>query len=309
MTVTLSIAVPLYNEQTVVPELIARLRRTLDGLEGTSSEVILVDDGSSDRTREALHDAIGADERFCVIALSRNFGHQAAITAALDHCSGDFVVALDGDLQDPPEAIPLLLSEAQSGFDVVFVQRQERKESTFLRFCYAAFYRFLCAVSDTPIPLDTGDFSIMTRRVVEQLRLNREHRRFVRGLRAWVGFRQKGISLPRDARQHGNSKYTWYKLLTLAADGVFSFSTIPIRIATTVGLVATTSSTLFVGYAILERILLGTSPKGFTAIVVLLTFFFGLQVILLGIVGEYVGRIYEEVKARPLYIIDYQKRG
>lgn len=309
MSARLSIAVPLFNEEAGVPELVNRLRSVLDELEGTDHEVILVDDGSSDNTKELVHQLIKGDSRFCLISLSRNFGHQAAVTAALDHCDGDYIAVIDGDLQDPPEAIPLLLAEVQNGFDVVFVQRQDRKESPLLRLCYATFYRLLRSLSDTQIPLDAGDFSIMSRRVVEQLRVNREHRRFIRGLRAWIGFRQKGIALPRDARKHGESKYSWCKLIRLAADGVFSFSTTPIRAATVVGILATVSSTVFVVYAIFVRIFLGTSPSGFTAIIALMTFFFGLQVMILGIIGEYIGRIYDEAKGRPLYIIDYRQRG
>ena len=309
MNARLSIAVPLFNEEAGVAELVTRLRSVLEQLEGDGHEVILVDDGSSDNTKAVLTSLIEGDERFCIIGLSRNFGHQAAVTAALDHCEGDFVAVIDGDLQDPPEAIPTLFDEAKKGFDVVFVQRQDRKESPLLRFCYATFYRILRSLSDTEIPLDAGDFSLMSRRVVEQLRSNREHRRFIRGLRAWIGFKQKGIALPRDARKHGESKYSWYKLIRLAADGVFSFSTTPIRVATVIGVIATASSALYALYVILERIFLGTSPKGFTAIVVLISFFFGLQVIILGIIGEYIGRIYEEVKGRPLYIVDDLRRG
>lgn len=309
MSCKLSIAVPLFNEESVVPELVARLRAIIDSLDGDQHEVVLVDDGSSDRTREVVLHCIKGDSRFCILGLSRNFGHQAAITAALDHCEGDYVVVLDGDLQDPPEAIPELLSEARAGFDVVFVRRQNRKESLPLRLCYGAFYRLLWHLAEFPIPLDAGDFSIMSRRVVEHLRGNREHRRFVRGLRAWIGFRQKGISLSREARRHGDSKYSWYKLLRLAADGVFSFSTTPIRMATALGVLSTIISAAYVLYAVFVRILVGQSPSGFTAIVVLMTFFFGLQVMLLGILGEYVGRIYEEVKGRPLYIVDSLQRG
>lgn len=309
MSCKLSIAVPLFNEEDVVPELVARLRTVVESLDGNAHEVVLVDDGSTDRTRDVVVDCIKGDTRFCLVVLSRNFGHQAAVTAALDHCEGDYVVVLDGDLQDPPEGIPELLSEAQSGFDVVFVRRQQRKEAWPLRLCYGAFYRLLWYLTEVPIPLDAGDFSIMSRRVVEHLRLTREHRRFVRGLRAWVGFRQKGISLSRAARRHGDSKYSCYKLLCLAADGVFSFSTAPIRIATALGVLSTILSTAYALYAVLVRIVVGQSPSGFTAIVVLMTFFFGLQVMLLGILGEYVGRIYEEVKGRPLYIVDFLRRG
>lgn len=309
MNARLSIAVPLFNEEAGVAELVTRLRSVLEQLEGDGHEVVLVDDGSSDNTKAVLTSLTEGDERFCIIGLSRNFGHQAAVTAALDHCEGDFVAVIDGDLQDPPEAIPTLFDEAKKGFDVVFVQRQDRKESPLLRFCYATFYRILRSLSDTEIPLDAGDFSLMSRRVVEQLRSNREHRRFIRGLRAWIGFKQKGIALPREARKHGESKYSWYKLIRLAADGVFSFSTTPIRVATVIGVIATASSALYALYVILEKLFLGTSPKGFTAIVVLISFFFGLQVIILGIIGEYIGRIYEEVKGRPLYIVDDLRRG
>jgi dolichol-phosphate mannosyltransferase len=249
------------------------------------------------------------DSRFILISLSRNFGHQAAVTAALDQSSGDVVVVLDGDLQDPPEFIPRLIEEANAGYDVVYVQRQDRKESLLLRACYAAFYRILGVLAEFPIPLDAGDFCIMTKRVVAVLKSNREHRRFVRGLRAWAGFRQKGVTLARDARKHGRTKYSLTRLVRLAADGVFSFSTVPIRFATLVGTMATVLSTLFVVYAIFARVWLGESPSGFTATITLMTFFFGLQVMVLGVIGEYVGRIYEEVKARPLYLIESVTRG
>lgn len=309
MSEAVSICVPLFNEEAVVPELIGRIRAVLDALVGGPHEVIIVDDGSTDRTREVVHTHINGDARFVLVCLSRNFGHQAAVTAALDQSVGDLVIVLDGDLQDPPEFVPRLIEEVSNGYDVVYVQRQDRKESWLLRTCYGIFYRILKLLAEFPIPLDAGDFCIMRRRVVEVLRANREHRRFVRGLRAWSGFRQKGVLLSRDARKHGRTKYSLARLIRLAADGIFSFSTVPIKFATLVGACATGFSSLFVLYAILVRIWLGESPSGFTAIITLVTFFFGLQVMALGIIGEYVGRIYEEVKNRPLYLIDSVSRG
>jgi dolichol-phosphate mannosyltransferase len=301
----LSVAVPAYNEETVLPELLRRTRAVLDVIAGGPHELVLVDDGSSDRTLEILEEAAHADPRVTVISFSRNFGHQAALTAALDYVSGDAVVLMDGDLQDSPESIPAFVRRYKEGYDVVYATRAGRKEAWWLRYCYFLFYRLQAALSETRLPLDAGDFGLMSRRVVEQLRRMPEHHRYLRGLRSWVGFRQVGISIERAERQAGESRYSMLKLLKLASDGVFAFSILPLRAATMLGALAILVSGLFAVYSLFAKIFLGPAqaPRGFTALVLLITFLSGVLLFFLGIIGEYVGRIYEEIKARPLYVV------
>jgi glycosyltransferase involved in cell wall biosynthesis len=299
----LSLAVPLYNEEGVLPEFLRRARAVLDGIAGGPHEMVMVDDGSSDRTREILEAEAALDARIVVIVLSRNFGHQPALTAALDHCSGDAVVVMDGDLQDLPEAVPLFVERFKQGYDVVYATRASRTEAWWLRLCYFLFYRFQALLSETRLPLDAGDFGLMSRRVVEQLRRMPEHHRYLRGLRGWVGFRQTGVPLERAERRSGKSKYSALKLLKLASDGIFAFSIVPLRAATLLGALAVAVSGLFAAYALYERLFLKRSPQGFTALVLLITFLSGVLLFFLGIIGEYVGRVYEELKARPIYII------
>ena len=300
----LSIAVPVRNEETVLPELLRRTRAVLDGIDGGPHQVVFVDDGSSDRTLEILEDAARADARLMVISLSRNFGHQAALTAALDYVSGDAVVLMDGDLQDVPEAIPAFVKRYAEGYDVVYATRASRREGWYLRLCYFVFYRLQTWLSETRLPLDSGDFGLMSRRVVELLRRMPEHHRFLRGLRGWVGFRQVGIPIERAQRHSGRSKYGMLKLLKLASDGIFAFSIVPLRAASLLGTLAIGISGLFAAYSLIARIFLKQSPKGFTALVFLITFLSGVLLFFLGIIGEYVGRIFEEIKARPLYVVN-----
>lgn len=302
--VTISVVVPLHNEQLVLPELLRRISAVLDAVPGGPHEMIFVDDGSADRTFEIVQDAVKMDPRISVIALSRNFGHQAALTAALDHASGDATVILDGDLQDPPESIPALIAKFQEGYDVVYAQRKRRKEGPLLKLSFYLFYRLMHGLSDTHLPLDAGDFGLISRRVVNQLRKMPEHHRYLRGMRSWVGFRQIGISIERSERFAGESKYGFLKYLKLASDAIFSFSTIPIRAAALLGAVSVFLSGLFVLYSIIAKMVFHQSPKGFTALIVVLTFLAGTVLFFLGIIGEYVGRVYEEVKARPLYVIE-----
>jgi dolichol-phosphate mannosyltransferase len=250
-----------------------------------------------------LADAARQDPRILAIALSRNFGHQIAITAALDHVSGDLVVVMDGDLQDPPEAITVLLDKQREGFDVVYAQRVQRKEGWMLRACYFLFYRGLTMLSTVRLPIDAGDFAVVSRRVVDRLRETPEHHRYLRGLRAWVGYRQIGIPIERARRDAGHSKYSLARLMGLALDGVFAFSVAPLRVAAVLGVVAMFCSALFAAYSVYVR-LAGGSPQGFTALILAITFLAGVQLFVMGIVGEYVGRIYEEVKRRPHYVID-----
>jgi glycosyltransferase involved in cell wall biosynthesis len=299
----LSIAIPLHNEESVMPELLHRTQSLLDNIEGGPHELIFVDDGSTDGTWALLEAAAARDRRIVAISLSRNFGHQAALTAALDHATGDAVVLMDGDLQDTPESIPMLLAQYHQGYDVVYAQRIRRKEPAWLRFCYHAYYRLLAELSDTPLPLDAGDFGLMSRRVVEQLRKMPEHHRYLRGLRHWVGFRQIGIPIERAARHSGNSKYSMLRLLKLASDGILAFSIVPLRAAAILGLIAIVLSSGFAMWTVFAKFALHQAPKGFTALTFLITFLSGSNLFFLGIIGEYLGRVYEEIKARPHYIV------
>jgi glycosyltransferase involved in cell wall biosynthesis len=300
----LSILIPVHNEQEVLPALLARVRQVMNQIGDGPHEIVFVDDGSSDRTLEILENAAALDERIKVIALSRNFGHQAALTAALDYAAGDAVVVIDGDLQDPPEIIPTLVEHFRAGYDVVYVQRKGRKEVWWLRLCFYLFYRLLSGLSDTRLPLDAGDCGLMSRRVVEQLRGMTEHHRYLRGMRSWVGFKQIGIYIERSERQDGESKYSTLKRLKFAADGIFAFSTVPIRAASLLGLAAMGVSGVYALITIYAKLFLHETVKGFAALIVVMTFLSGVLLFFLGIIGEYVGRIYEEIKARPLYIVD-----
>jgi polyisoprenyl-phosphate glycosyltransferase len=300
----LSVAIPLHNEESILPELLGRTCAVLDSLDGGPHELVFVDDGSTDRTFEILEAAARSDPRILVVSLSRNFGHQSSLTAALDHVTGDAAIVMDGDLQDSPEAIPRFVERFQEGFDVVYAQRIQRKESLALRFCYFLFYRLMNWLSDTKLPLDAGDFGIMSRRVIDHIRHMPEHQRYLRGLRGWVGFRQTGLPIERDKRHSGKSKYSLVRLVKLAADGIFAFSIIPIRVAALLGFAVTAVSAVYVLYALYMRFILNESPKGFTALIVALTFIGGVLLFFLGVIGEYVGRIYEETKARPHYIIN-----
>jgi dolichol-phosphate mannosyltransferase len=305
----LSIAVPIYNEVELLPELLRRLTAVLDAIPGGPHEIVVVDDGSRDGSREALFRAAAGEPRLVVVALSRNFGHQAALTAALDHVSGDAVVLMDGDLQDPPEAIPDFVRTHLEGYDVVYARRVRRKEGWLLRLCYATFYRILARLSNVHLPVDAGDFGLMSRRVVDQLHQAPERHRYLRGLRAWAGYRQVGIAVERSARAGGESKYSVGKLVALACDGFFSFSVAPLRAAALLGAGAIVLSSLFALYSIVAKFLLDRSPQGFTAVILVVTFLSGTNLLFLGLLGEYVGRVYEEVKRRPLYVVDQVVRG
>ncbi len=299
----LSVAIPIHNEESVLPELLTRLMGVLDKVQGGPHELLFVDDGSTDGTLALLEEAAQRDSRIMVLSLSRNFGHQAALTAALDHVTGDATVLMDGDLQDEPESIPRLLEKFFEGYDVVYAQRTRRKEAWPLRLSYYVFYRLMARLSDMKLPLDAGDFALMSRRVVEHLQRLQEHHRYLRGLRSWVGFRQIGIPVERSQRHSGRSKYSVFRLLKLASDGIFAFSIVPIRAAAILGATSIGLSGLFAVYAIFAKLFLNQTPKGFTALLLLITFLSGILLFFLGVIGEYVGRIYEESKGRPIYII------
>lgn len=298
-----SVAVPLYNEEAGIPELLRRIGAALNGLPGGPHEGVLVDDGSTDGTLALLEAAAARDERLVVISLSRNFGHQAALSAALDHVSGDVTIVMDGDLQDPPELIPDFLARYAQGYDVVYATRVRRKEAWWLRLSYFLFYRVFSRLSSVSVPVDAGDFGLMTRRVVEELRRAPERHRFLRGLRSWVGFRQIGLPVERLERHRGKSKYGLGRLLALAFDGIFAFSIVPIRAAVMLGAVAIALASVFALYAVYAKLVLNQSPQGFTALILVIVFLSGVHLFFVGVVGEYVGRVYEEVKRRPLYVV------
>jgi glycosyltransferase involved in cell wall biosynthesis len=304
-----SVVVPVYNEESVLPELLRRVRAVLDRIPGGPHEIVIVNDGSTDRTAEILQHEAQKDDRLVGILLSRNFGHQAALTAGLDHVSGDVAIIMDGDLQDPPEIIPQFLEKYQQGYDVVYAQRIRRKEPWALRFCYFTFYRLMERLSDIHVPLDAGDFGLMSRRVVDQLRRMPEHHRYLRGMRSWVGFRQIGLPVERDERHSGGSKYGIIGLLKLAFDGIFSFSIVPIRAAAILGVGVMFFSVVYVLYNLYVKFVLHLAPQGFTALIGSLTLLSGVVLFFLGVIGEYVGRIYEETKARPSYVIDKVARS
>src|SRR4051812_1582779 len=298
------VAVPVYNEEEVLPEFLSRTRQALSNLEGGPHRMLFIDDGSSDATMRILREASTRDPNVAVISLSRNFGHQAAITAALDHAAGDATVIMDADLQDPPESIATFIEKWKEGYDVVYAQRVKRKESLWLRLCYFSFYRIISLLATIDLPLDAGDFGLMSERVVKQLRGLPEHVRYTRGLRRWVGFRQIGIQIERSERQAGESKYSPFRLLKLAAHGLLAFSSAPLHAASVVGLIVICLSAAFVAYNIFAKFFLGQVPKGFTAIIVMITFLSGVNLMFLGVIGAYIARIYDEVKARPVYVVE-----
>jgi glycosyltransferase involved in cell wall biosynthesis len=302
-TFRLSVAIPLYNEETTVEELLRRVRAVLDAVPGGPHEVVIVDDGSSDATLERLEEAAREDSRLRVVALSRNFGHQAALTAALDHVSGDAIVVMDGDLQDQPEMIPTLLERYRAGFDVVYVRRTRRKEPWWLRLAYHTFYRVLARIADLRLPLDAGDFALLSSRVVAALRRTPEYHRYLRGLRTWVGFRQTALDAERDRRYAGRSKYSLSRLVGLGLNGIFAFSILPLRLAALLGGVAIALSSAFGAYALYAKLVLRRSPQGFTALLLAIVFLSGVNLFFLGVIGEYIGRVYEQVKGRPVYVV------
>lgn len=308
----LSIVIPIYNEEENLEHLYQRLTDAAPAWK-ESYEVILVNDGSADRSPEIMKEIAQRDPRFRIVYLSRNFGHQAAISAGIKVAKGDAIIIMDGDLQDPPEVLHRFLDKWREGYDVVYAIRTKRKENIFKKVAYKTFYRILGWVSDIDIPLDSGDFCVMDKKVAAALNFHMpEQNRFVRGLRAYAGFKQVGISYERQERAAGEVKYTFSKLMKLALDGIFDFSNFPLRIATYLGLMVSFSS-LFLGmFFILHRLvdfkIFGYSPKdvpGMATLAVGIFFLGGIQLIVLGIIGEYIGRIYLEAKQRPFYIIDH----
>jgi polyisoprenyl-phosphate glycosyltransferase len=299
-----SLVIPVYNEESTIPVLYRRISRVMDGLDDTS-ELILINDGSRDRTLELLRELHDQDDRVVYLSLARNFGHQIAVTAGLNYVQGKVIIVLDADLQDPPELIPNLIALWRQGYHVVYAQRTRRvEESWFKRLCAYAFYRILKQLADIDIPTDTGDFCLMDRVVVDLLNQMPERNRYIRGLRSWVGFKQTGFKFDRDSRVAGDVKYTFAKSLALAINGLVAFSTIPLRLSTYLGLCSAVVALLMAILVFYWRFFTPHSTlTGFAAIAIAILFLGAVQLISIGILGEYIGRIYEEVKGRPLYIL------
>ncbi len=299
----LSVVVPCYNEEEVLAACHARLTAVLQEA-GEDYEIIYVNDGSADRTGLVLADLHASDGHVAVVNFARNFGHQPAVTAGLAASRGELAVILDADLQDPPEVLPRMLALCRAGYDVVYGVRSSRDaESRFKLWTAKVFYRVLSRFSDVRIPLDAGDFRMISRRVVDALLAMPERHRLLRAMCSWVGFRQIGIEYHREKRFAGVTKYPFWKMVNLAFDGIFSFSTAPLRMLTYLGLGAATLSFLGVLWALFVRLLTSQWVQGWATLFIGMLFLSGLQLISLGVMGEYLGRIYDEVKQRPLYVI------
>ena len=300
----LSVVVPCFDEEAVIRKTHHRLTVVLGEVSNLNFELVYVDDGSSDATLASLREIQGSDSRVRVLALSRNFGHQIAVTAGLAEANGDAVAVIDADLQDPPEVLLRMLARWREGVDVAYGVRSAREgETVFKHWTARAFYRLLDRLADISIPLDTGDFRLMDRKVVDAFLAMPERDRFVRGMVAWTGFRQEPVHYTRATRAAGETKYPLRKMLRLAADSVFSFSLVPLRLAVWLGFLAAALALLGVVYAFVIRFATSEWVPGWTALFIAVLFLGGAQLVLIGVLGEYVGRIYGEAKRRPLYVV------
>ena len=302
--VLISLVIPVFNEEATLDMLFSTIRDRLATL-GVSYEVVLIDDGSRDRTAEMIAEMTRRDPRFRSVHFSRNFGHQAAVTAGLHFAQGSAVVVMDADLQDPPELLTVMIARWREGYHVVYAQRVARRaEGAFKRGIAFTYYRLLQHLTDVEIPADTGDFCLMDRRVVDLLNRMPERNRYLRGLRAWLGFRQTAVQFERPPRYAGEPKYTFWKSLALGINGIVSFSKVPLRVATYLGLTASTISLVLTGWAVYQRLVGADTVQGWASTLVVILLLGGAQLLMIGIVGEYLSRIYDEVKQRPMYVID-----
>lgn len=306
----ISLVIPIHNEQEILPILYERIKTASEDWQD-QYEVIFVDDGSQDSSLEIIKDLNSRDNCIKAISFSRNFGHQTAVSAGLQYTTGDVVIVMDGDLQDPPEQIIDFLEKWKQGYEVVYAIRKKRKEMWYKKIAYYSFYRLLNWMSSIKIPLDTGDFCLMDRVIVDHLNSLPERNRFVRGLRAWIGYKQIGIPYERSARLAGEAKYTFKKLLRLAFDGLINFSYRPLQIFTSLGAIISMLSLLAGAYYLLQWFInpaLREELPGYTSLIIAVLFLGGVQLISIGVLGEYIGRIFDEVKGRPLFIVS-QKIG
>ena len=303
MPVKLSIVAPIFNELENIPELYRRVSAVMSGLHATW-ELVLVDDGSTDGSTDAIRDLARRDKHVRPVIFARNFGHQIAVTAGWDYARGEAVVIMDADLQDPPEVIPDLIARWREGYEVVYAVRAEREgETWFKKVTAALFYRLIYQITDVKIPLDTGDFRLLDRKVVDTLKTMREHHRFPRGMAAWVGFRQVGVPYKRAARHSGVTKYPFSKMLKLALNAITGFSYFPLQLATYFGFASAGLAIVAIPVVAIMRVIGHGAFLGQATTLIAVLFLGGVQLIFLGVLGEYLGRIYDEVKGRPLYIV------
>lgn len=298
----ISVIIPAFNESEGIADTIARCFKALEELEGPK-ELIVVDDGSSDGTSSILEALIADDPRIKLISLSRNFGHQNAISAGLRASKGNNVAIIDADLQDPPELIPEMISILDEGFDVVYGVRENRKETLVKRVAYKAYYYLLSLLSERPIPRDAGDFCVMRRLVVDELNRMPERGRYIRGMRSWVGFKQTAYHYDRLLRGYGSSKYRWKTLFNLASRGVVSSSRVPLTLAIYVGIALALIGFVWAAKVLIVRIVYDTAPQGFSALMVAILVIGGVQLIATGVIGLYLSRVLDQVEARPSYIV------
>lgn len=300
----ISILVPMHNESSVVEMFFAAMERTLDPTLA-DFEFVCVDDGCTDDTLAKLKVIAQRDSRVKIVSFSRNFGKEAAMSAALDHATGTAVIPIDADLQDPPELINDMIRAWQSGYDVVYAKRASRESDSLMKRRTAGlFYRVFNAVSDTPIPENVGDYRLMSRRVVEVIRSLPEKDRFMKGLFSWPGFKTTTIEFNRQTRAEGTTKFNYWKLWNFAISGITSFSTVPIRIGTYLGLVISLASFIYAAYVVVRTLVYGVDVPGYSSLIVIILFLGGVQLVVMGLMGEYIGRIYKEVKGRPIYVVD-----
>ncbi len=298
----ISVVIPILNEADNIRELNARLNATFSGI-GADYEIIFVDDGSTDNSLNEIKKLITSDNNVKFISFTRNFGHQIAIHAGIEHCTGDFMVIMDGDLQDPPEMIPAMVKKLNENYEVVYATRKERKEESFLkRITASVYYRLINRLSDTHIPVDTGDFRIITAAVAEQLKLMKDHHKFIRGEVSWTGFKQASMEYDREGRKSGKSNFSYRKMLSFAMDGITGYSNAPLKFATVSGIFLSTFSFLMIIFVFFRKVL-HEAISGLTSILLAVLFLGGIQLLSIGILGEYISRINEQTRHRPIYII------
>lgn len=299
--ISLSVVVPAFNEQAVLHEFHSRLSKVLDTL-GVPAEIVFVNDGSTDDTPEMLYRFREQDPRVAVVELSRNFGKEIALSAGLDHALGEAVVVIDADLQDPPELIPELIKQWREGYDVVYATRVARDGETYLKKATAgAFYRLIQNVSRVKIPADTGDFRLLSRRAVEALKQLREQHRFMKGLFSWIGYPQKSVPYRREPRFAGETKWNYWRLWNLALEGITSFTIAPLKLASYIGVLTSLAAFIYAVKVIYKTLVYGDPVQGFPSLMVVVLFLGGVQLLTLGVIGEYLGRMFDETKGRPLY--------
>lgn len=307
---SLSIIVPVFNEESVLPDFYERTSAVLDDLVSMKGEILFVDDGSSDESVAVIRKLVEKDSRVSLVRLSRNFGKESALTAGLDHVDADAVIIIDADLQDPPELIPDMLDLWRQGYDTVYGQRTERHGESFVKKITAsAFYRVMAGVGRFSIPRDTGDFRLLSRRAVNALRSLPESNRFMKGLFSWIGYPQIALRYSRDPRHAGDTKFNYWKLWNFALDGITSFTTLPLKLASYIGVFLAFSSFLYGAYVVMKTLLWGDPVPGYPSLMTVILFIGGIQLMFLGVLGEYLGRMFDETKRRPLYLVQEHVRS